>query len=189
MKRSLLCALLLLVLNATSYATQTLVFFRHAEKPGDNSGQLTCQGLNRALALPQVLLSRFGQPDALFAAAPDTKPGGSVRPLSTIIPLAVRLAMPVNIQYHAGDIKPAAKALLNDKQPLTMVSWEHNNLVLVAKAVVSRAGGDPGLVPDHWAEKDFDSIYVVTINRAVTPNQVTFSHQQEGLNGMSDMCR
>lgn len=180
---------LLLAVSSSSLATETIVFFRHGEKPGDTSGQLSCQGLNRALALPQVLLSRFGTPGALFAAAPDTRIGGSVRPLSTIIPLAVRLTMPVNIQYHSGDIKPAANALLNDKQALTLVAWEHNNLVKIAKTVIYSAGGDPSLVPDTWPDKDFDSLYVVTINNAVTPHQVTFSHQYQGLNNLPDLCR
>jgi hypothetical protein len=39
-------------------ATQTIVFIRHAEKPKGGFGQLACQGLNRALALAQLL----GQP-------------------------------------------------------------------------------------------------------------------------------
>lgn len=35
--------------------TQTLVFLRHAEKPGEGLGQLNCQGLNRALDLATLL--------------------------------------------------------------------------------------------------------------------------------------
>ncbi len=33
---------------------ETLVFVRHGEKPAQGYGQLNCQGLNRALALPAV---------------------------------------------------------------------------------------------------------------------------------------
>ncbi len=51
-------------------ADSTFVFFRHGEKPDNASGQLTCKGLNRALKLPRVLLSRYGNPDALYASAP-----------------------------------------------------------------------------------------------------------------------
>ena len=39
---------------------ETLVFVRHGEKPDDDEGQLTVQGFNRALALPDVLIGKFG---------------------------------------------------------------------------------------------------------------------------------
>lgn len=50
--------------------TQTLVFLRHAEKPGEGLGQLNCQGLNRALDLATLLPERFGKADYVFAANP-----------------------------------------------------------------------------------------------------------------------
>ena len=43
---------------------------RHGEKPLLGLGQLTCKGLNRALALPQVLLAKFGKPSFIFARIP-----------------------------------------------------------------------------------------------------------------------
>ena len=68
---------------------ETLVCFRHGEKPRGGLGQLTCRGLNRALALPNVLLSRYGKPQFVFAPNPaekvDSKDGYYyVRPLATI---------------------------------------------------------------------------------------------------------
>ena len=36
---------------ASAHADQTIVFLRHGEKPASGLGQLTCQGLNRSLAL------------------------------------------------------------------------------------------------------------------------------------------
>ena len=56
-------AVLALVCGSTAHAQQTIVFFRHGEKPSAGLGQLTCQGLNRALALPDVLIGKFGKPD------------------------------------------------------------------------------------------------------------------------------
>ena len=67
----LLTATLLTPLFAS--ADSTYVFFRHGEKPDNESGQLTCKGLNRALSLPSVLLGRYGPPDALYATAPNEK--------------------------------------------------------------------------------------------------------------------
>ena len=77
-------------------AQQTIVFVRHAEKPSSGLGNLSCQGLNRALALPNVLLARFGTPDFLYAPDPSVKisdAAGSfyyVRPLATLEPTAIR---------------------------------------------------------------------------------------------------
>ena len=50
--------------------TETIVLVRHGEKPADGLGQLNCQGLNRALALPAVIGKLFGRPDAVFAPDP-----------------------------------------------------------------------------------------------------------------------
>jgi hypothetical protein len=54
---------------AGSTAVETIVFLRHGEKPDKEIGQLNCQGLNRALALPRILSSKFGKPDYIFAPA------------------------------------------------------------------------------------------------------------------------
>ena len=48
-------------------ADQTIVFLRHAEKPAAGLGQLTCQGLNRSLALPTILISRYGTPTYVYS--------------------------------------------------------------------------------------------------------------------------
>ena len=38
---------------------ETIVAIRHGEKPPNGLGNLNCRGLNRALALPNVLLSMY----------------------------------------------------------------------------------------------------------------------------------
>jgi hypothetical protein len=58
---------------------ETIVGIRHGEKPLLGLGQLTCKGLNRALALSQVLLEKFGRPSSIFAPDPNQvthDPGG-----------------------------------------------------------------------------------------------------------------
>lgn len=37
-------------------ASENIIFIRHAEKPSDGLGQLSCKGLNRSLALPNVII-------------------------------------------------------------------------------------------------------------------------------------
>ncbi|WHS97227.1 MAG: hypothetical protein LZT29_00051 [Pantoea stewartii] len=168
-------------------ADSTFVFFRHGEKPDNASGQLTCKGLNRALKLPRVLLSRYGNPDALYASAPkEDKTGSSLRPLSTLIPLAVQVSQPVILRFHADKPNKLVADLLAEKAvPLTFISWEHKNLVTAARRLVEKTGGDAGQVPD-WPATDFDSVYVVKID----DNQhfKSFKQDAEGLNGVSSDC-
>ncbi len=103
--------------------TQTLVFLRHAEKPGEGLGQLNCHGLNRALDLATLLPERFGNADYVFAANPSRQvEEGSkdesysyIRPLMTITPSAIRLGLPVNIDYGVNDTDELADELLSDK--------------------------------------------------------------------------
>lgn len=54
------------LMNLNALADSTIVILRHGEKPGRGLGQLSCQGLNRALALPPILLSRYGVPVAIY---------------------------------------------------------------------------------------------------------------------------
>jgi len=70
---------------------ETIIAIRHAEKPPTSLGQLTCRGLNRALALPNVLIPRYGRPDRIYAPDPGTRIGqlgnlsySYVRPLMTL---------------------------------------------------------------------------------------------------------
>ena len=46
---------------------QRIILVRHAEKPDDGLGNLTCQGLNRALLLPDYIQREFNKPDYIFA--------------------------------------------------------------------------------------------------------------------------
>lgn len=193
MKRTLKHGLLALLLASTAgaaWSEQTLVFVRHGEKPDNNSGQLTCRGFNRALALPQVLIGRYGKPEAIFAAGPKkNKPGSSQRALTTMTPTAIRLSLPVNIQYHADEITELQTALLDERyrNAVVYVSWEHHNLEQVVKNIIAAEGGDPQQAT-KWPGNDFDSIYVLTINHAAPSNKITFKHESEGLNAVAESC-
>jgi len=175
---------------STAQAEETIVFVRHGEKPANDSGQLTCKGLNRALALPDVLLTRYGKPEAIFAAGPkEDKLGSSLRPLTTITPTAIRLSMPINIQFHADDISGVQKALLSDtyRNSLVFVSWEHKNLDKLVKSIMKTEGADPDTVP-AWPGSDFDSIFVLKINQQSATNKISFQHEAENLTTLSEQC-
>ncbi|CAI1907422.1 histidine phosphatase family protein [Serratia proteamaculans] len=179
-----LAALLLFSQNAL--AQETLIFVRHGEKPANNSGQLTCKGLNRALALPDVLLSRYGKPDFIFAAGPkENKTGSSLRALSTIMPTAVRVGLPIGIQFHADDIAGLQQELLSDKyqNARIFIAWEHKNLDKAVKNIVAARGGDANSVPS-WPGSDFDSVFVVTLDQG----KVSFRQESEGLTTLAETC-
>jgi hypothetical protein len=175
---------------------ETIVFLRHGEKPPGGLGQLNCQGLNRALALPQVLLSKFGKPDYIFAPNPAQKAneGGFtefnyVRPLTTIEPTAIRLSMPVNTDFGFKEIHALQVELTKDKykKALIFVAWEHFELEKMLKNLVKEFAADPAQVPD-WPETDYDSIYVVRISNDKTPRTATLTHDHEGLDNLSRDC-
>src|SRR5207237_291004 len=66
----LLFAILFIGAAGEGRAEETIVFLRHGEKPSGGYGQLTCQGFNRSLALPAVLLAKYGRPNILYAPNP-----------------------------------------------------------------------------------------------------------------------
>lgn len=176
----------LLLLSQSALAQETLIFVRHGEKPANDSGQLTCKGLNRALALPDVLLDRYGKPDFIFAAGPkENKTGSSLRALSTIMPTAVRVGLPIGIQFHADDIAGLQQELLSDKYQNSriFIAWEHKNLDKAVKNIVAARGGDASLVPE-WPGSDFDSIFVVTLDQG----KVSFRQEREGLTQLAESC-
>ncbi|CAI1901035.1 histidine phosphatase family protein [Serratia grimesii] len=175
-----------LLFSQSALAQETLIFVRHGEKPANSSGQLTCKGLNRALALPDVLLNRYGKPDFIFAAGPkENKTGSSLRALSTIMPTAVRVGLPIGIQFHADDIAGLQQELLSDKYQNSriFIAWEHKNLDKAVKNIVAARGGDANLVP-KWPGSDFDSIFVVTLDQ----DKVSFKQESEGLTALAETC-
>ena len=153
--------------------TQTLVFLRHAEKPGEGLGQLNCQGLNRAIDLATLLPERFGKADYVFAANPSrhVEEGSQdqsysyIRPLMTITPSAIRLGLPVNIDYGANDTDGLARELLRDKYRNATVytAWSHGYLPELINAVAGKALGEDRVITQDWRGDDFDTLYVLTL--------------------------
>jgi hypothetical protein len=175
---------------------ETIVFLRHGEKPDTEIGQLNCQGLNRALALPRVLTSKFGRPDFIFAPATTRMPkfgGGEgfnyLRPLATIEPTAIQLGMPVDTDFGYSDIDGLQSELTQQKyqNALIFVAWEHYELAKLVKQLVSEFRGDPSQVPD-WKGKDFDSLYVVRIIGRDATRSISFTQDHEGLSNLSTDC-
>ena len=174
---------------------ETIVFFRHGEKPQGGFGQLSCQGLNRALALPSVLVRKFGAPDFLFAPNPShqIEDRGQrfdyIRPLATIEPTAVTLGLPVNTQWGLQQIGQLRRELLEPRyaHARIFVAWEHYLLAKLVKKLVAVGGADSAEVPE-WQADDFDSIYIVTLHRSQGKLIASFTLDHEGLDGRPTAC-
>lgn len=180
---------------AADGATQTIVFLRHGEKPEAGLGQLSCQGLNRALALPPVLTRLFGKPAAIFAPDPSKQKEDSgvsydyVRPLVTIEPTAIALSLPVDTSFGYDDVDGLKTALEKPayRGKLVFVAWEHKQIVDLARELMTDNGGDAKAVP-KWHGKDFDGLYVLRITRNGSSASAAFVRLTEGLDGQSESC-
>jgi hypothetical protein len=175
---------------------ETIVFVRHGEKPPGGFGQLDCQGLNRALALPAVIAAKFGKPDAIYAPNPSMQKQDDgvlydyIRPLATIEPTAIQYGMPVNTAYGYAQYNELGQTLVAPAQTgkLIVVAWEHHEIEALVRAIMNQYGGSGADVP-VWDNADFDSIYIVKLNwNASGGPRATFVHTQEGLNGRDKDC-
>lgn len=189
-------ALLLFFCAQLLLAQETIVAIRHGEKAPGGLGQLSCRGLNRALALPSVLTQRFGKPDAIYAPSPSRRIFDGphlysyVRPLATIEPTAIALGMPVNARIGYSDIKALKKEVTAPeyKSALIFVTWEHALLNDFAQLMLRSYGKDPSAVP-KWPDDDYDRIYIFKINRVQGKTELTFEVDKEGLTGsLKDTC-
>jgi hypothetical protein len=180
---------------AAASQQETIVFVRHGEKPPEGLGQINCRGLNRALALPQVLTRLYGKPDFIFAPDPHQRVRDNgrdynyIRPLATIEPTAIRLGLPVRTEFGYRQIAGLQRELTGSryKNALIFVAWEHWLLVKLVRNLVTSAGGDASAVPD-WSGSDFDSIYVLRFTRDGNKAGVTFTHDSEGLDNRATTC-
>jgi hypothetical protein len=185
----------------TSANDETIVLIRHGEKPSPALGQLSCKGLNRALALPEVL-AVYGKPTAIYAPNPSVqvKEGNDaedaprysyVRPLITIEPYAIRIGMPVNTQIGYNELDKLQTAVLQPAyaHATVLIAWEHLQSVLFARQLLRQFGEDPSVVP-KWLNSDYDTVYIFHLKEdSKGKQQLQFNLSHEGLDGrLSDAC-
>ena len=176
-------------------AEQTIVFMRHGEKPSGGLGQLTCQGLNRAMELPTVLRAKFGVPDFVYAPNPTPKisdPAGTfyyVRPLATIEPLAIKFGLSVNTNYGYSDTAGLQSILIRSSKANStiFVAWEHTYLVRVVQNIMNAYGGRAP-VP-AWISGDYDTLYIVHVTYGSDGSiHARFEIDHENLNNQPTAC-
>ncbi|RMO83335.1 hypothetical protein ALQ33_00378 [Pseudomonas syringae pv. philadelphi] len=185
-------------LAETKNGTQTLVFLRHAEKPAMGLGQLNCQGLNRAIELSELLPKKFGKADYIFAANPSrhVEEGEGdlsysyVRPLMTVGPSAIKLGLPVNIDYGANDTGDLADELMRDKyhNAIIYTAWSHGYLPELINKVAEEASGKAVNLVDDWTNDDFDSVVVVTLKWVDGKATLDYQNHKQNLNNGTETC-
>lgn len=177
--------------------TQTLVFLRHAEKPREGLGQLNCLGLNRALDLAVMLPERFGEADYIFAANPsrhveegsDDQRYSYIRPLMTIGPSAIRLGLPVNIDFGANDTSQLADEFLGDqyRNATIYTAWSRGYLPELINTVAGKALGEEQMIAEDWSRDDFDTLYILTLTWRDGKASIVSRRMSQGLDyGDSD---
>ncbi|MCK8669067.1 histidine phosphatase family protein [Pseudomonas azerbaijanoccidens] len=178
--------------------TQTLVFLRHAEKPTGGLGQLNCQGLNRAIDLATLLPEKFGKADYVFAANPtrNVEEGeldnsySYIRPLMTISPSAIKLGLPVNINFSANDTSDLADELLHDKYHNSVIytAWSHGYLPELINKVAGEAVGKKQKITEDWESNDYDSLYVLTLTWHNGKASLQSQTYKQGLDNGQETC-
>lgn len=175
---------------------ETLICLRHSEKTPTELGQLTIRGLNRSLALPAVLISRYGTPQFIFAPDPARNLCGGangapceyyLRGLATIEPTAIKLGLPVNTAFGFAETDGLEHEILRAgyRNSVIFITWEHIALNKFTARLLTHLGGSATEVPS-WPDDDYDRIYVIRIERNGARTSVSFKRDREGLNGMSD---
>lgn len=172
---------------ASEVQHQKMVIMRHAEKPSPSQGQLSCQGLNRALELPQSLSTQFGKPDAIFATNPAGLDGGNsyVRPLMTIEPTAIQYDQTVaTSMVFSNSFLMSAVLLSHDfRDSLVYVAWEHVQITPISQNIATSLGYDPDAlgIPDSWPDDDYDGLYIFDIAWYKGIPALSFAQGAQGL--------
>ncbi|MDJ0365726.1 histidine phosphatase family protein [Hymenobacter sp. H14-R3] len=135
-----------------------IIIIRHGEKPeeGDN---LSCAGLNRALALPTVLDRLMPTPpDYTYVPliGTDSENTSTARMFQTVTPYAVQHNLIVNSDYDVDNTKGIAKEL-RYQRGTALVVWEHNSIPEIAKNLGIEE-------PLEWPDDDYDSIWTITFS-------------------------
>ena len=181
---------------ATEGGVERIIIMRHGEKPEAGLGQLACRGLARAIALPDVILAKYGAPKFIFAPNPARrKPDRGtlydyIRPLATVEPLAIRVGLPVDVQHGFDQHKALVRRLVTDHfaGAFTLVAWEHRFAPDITREILKKFAGDATAVA-RWKDDDFDRMDVVEITRTPgQPTQAKYIRDRQGLDGISGDC-
>ena len=152
------------------------MIIRHAEKhTNDTAGrsvniegahakhELTVRGWLRAGALVPFFAHPSGLPEgapistprSIFASGP-SKQSPSLRPKHTVLPLAVRLGIPIDTSHVCGQEASVAAAALQAPGPV-LIAWHHSHIRDIARSIA----GDSIAYPELWPDDRFDVVWIL----------------------------
>lgn len=130
---------------------------------------MTVRGWQRAGGLVCLLAPPDGvsvhaalaTPRFLFASH-----SSSSRPRQTVLPLAEKLGIAINMDYGKGDEDRLAQAATASDGPV-LISWQHEYMAAVANAIL----GDRHTAPQDWSEDRFDVVWIFDLDQAARQYQ------------------
>lgn len=154
---------------------EIIVIVRHGEKPEKGLGQLSVTGLKRSLLLPSFFKENFGRADYIFAPNPavkhferhgDKKLYCYVRPLATIEPTAIMLALPVDTSLGLNDTKQLANTLLQSKyhNSTIYIAWEHSRILDIASELIEQLHSVDKTAIPQWHNDNYNMVFVFSID-------------------------
>jgi hypothetical protein len=159
------------------------MLIRHAEKPNDDSDtrgvtqkgarsheSLSVRGWQRAGALAALLAPSDGhfqdpslaEPQFLYASK-FLKSKGSKRAIQTITPLAHKLAIRINDDFHRSEYERMLEEVFLCKG-VVLICWQREYLPEIAQHILS----DSTIAPRDWPEDRFDMVWVFDLKRSST---------------------
>ncbi|MNI62108.1 hypothetical protein D3C73_1174140 [compost metagenome] len=113
-----------------------------------------------------------------------------IRPLMTISPSAIKLGLPVNIDYSANDTNDLANELLSNKYHNSVIytAWSHGYLPELINKVAGKAVGKKQNITDDWESGDFDSLYVLTLTWRNGEASLESHSYKQGLDNGQESC-
>ncbi|MBN9381311.1 MAG: histidine phosphatase family protein [Chitinophagaceae bacterium] len=152
----------------------TVVIIRHGEK-NESNGNLSCQGMNRAIALPAVLHKKFPGIGAIYIpSVGNGKSMSHTRMLQTATPFAVQQNLSLNSKYAYSDDKGIAAEVMK-RSGVVLLVWEHGNIPAIAEDLgVKKVPG--------WNGDDYDSIWIISYGESKKGNlKASLEIDHEGL--------
>jgi hypothetical protein len=157
-----------------------IMVMRHAEKPAKdgaphgvtlegkpNKESLQPIGWQRAGALANLFAPANGamqnaslaKPQFLYASKPLQRKG-SRRPLQTIMPLAEKLSLPINLHYERNEIEEVLEEIFSCRG-VVLMCWQREYIPEIASYILGTKKG----VPQTWPEDRFDVTWVFDLDR------------------------
>jgi hypothetical protein len=158
-----------------------IMVMRHAEKPAKdgaphgvtlegkpNKESLQPIGWQRAGALANLFAPANGamqnaslaKPQFLYASKPLQRKG-SRRPLQTIMPLAEKLSLPINLHYERNEIEEVLEEIFSCRG-VVLMCWQREYIPEIASYILGTKKG----VPQMWPEDRFDVTWVFDLDRS-----------------------